>query len=128
MALFAPLIVGLPIGYFTWAKVFDIVDNYAYKITHSNANQANKEDQDLQLKKPPNSSAAAMIGMVASIGILGKLSFTPNTRHRLFFAKAPVNSNIRTETLKLGMELLIRSGIVFYGGAAGGAIAGRIAS
>lgn len=27
MALFVPLIVGLPIGYFTWAKVFDFADN-----------------------------------------------------------------------------------------------------
>jgi seryl-tRNA(Sec) selenium transferase len=39
-----------------------------------------------------------------------------------------VNSNIRIETLKMGIELLIRSGIVFYGGATGGAIAGRVFS
>lgn len=33
MALFVPVIVGLPIGYFTWAKVFDTVDNSVYQIT-----------------------------------------------------------------------------------------------
>lgn len=27
MALFVPVIIGLPIGYFTWAKVFDTVDD-----------------------------------------------------------------------------------------------------
>lgn len=59
------------------------------------------------------------------MGVLGKLTFTPQTRHRLFFAKAPPNSNIRVETLKMGIELLVRSGIVFYGGAIGGAVAGR---
>lgn len=34
MALFVPVIIGLPIGYFTWAKVFDTVDNSVYQITH----------------------------------------------------------------------------------------------
>lgn len=65
------------------------------------------------------------MGTIGSIGILSKLTFQANTRHRLFFAKAPANSNIRIETLKMGIELLVRSGIVFYGGAVGGAIAGR---
>lgn len=27
MALFVPVIIGLPIGYFTWATVFDTVDS-----------------------------------------------------------------------------------------------------
>lgn len=81
---------------------------------------------ETQLVKKPNSPVAATVGTVASIGLLGKYAFTPQTRHRLFFAKAPANSNIRVETLKLGIELLLRSGIVFYGGALGGATAGRI--
>ncbi|KAI7905774.1 uncharacterized protein BX663DRAFT_500855 [Cokeromyces recurvatus] len=124
MALFAPLIISIPIGYFTWTKVFDIVDNGVYQITQSNAFDEVKQ----QLKKPPISFAAATIGTVTSIGVLGKLAFTANTRHRLFFAKAPANSNIRIETLKLGIELLIRSSIVFYGSAIGGAVTGRIIS
>ena len=76
--------------------------------------------------KGPNSSLAATAGTIVSAGILGKLTFTPHTRHRLFFAKAPPGSNIRIETLKMGMELLLRSGLVFYGAASGGAIAGRV--
>lgn len=27
MALFVPVIIGVPIGYFTWAKVFNLVDD-----------------------------------------------------------------------------------------------------
>lgn len=65
------------------------------------------------------------MGTIASVGVLSKISFPAHTRHRLFFANAPANSNIRVETLKLGIELLVRTGIVFYGGAVGGAIAGR---
>lgn len=80
------------------------------------------------LVKPPNSKVAAGLGALASVGLLSKLTFTPQTRHRLFFAQAPPNSNIRIVTLKLGVELLVRSGVVFYGGASGGAIAGRLAA
>lgn len=83
---------------------------------------------DQVLQKPPISASAATVGTLATVGVLGKFMFTPATRHRLFFAKAPANSNIRAVTLKLGIELLIRSGIVFYGGATGGAIAGRLAA
>lgn len=85
-------------------------------------------DDTLQSTKPPNSSTAAIGGTIVSVALLGKMTFTPQTRHRLFFAKAPPNSNIRVETLKMGIELLVRSGIVFYGGATGGAIAGRLAA
>lgn len=67
------------------------------------------------------------MGTIATVGVLGKLMFTPKVRHRLFFAKAPPNSNIRVVTLKLGIELLFRTGVVFYGGAMGGAVAGRLA-
>lgn len=80
------------------------------------------------LEKGPNSSIAATIGTIGSVGILSKLMFTPQTRHRLFFARAPANSNIRIETLKMGIELLVRTGVVFYGGAVGGATAGRVMS
>ncbi|CAO3608900.1 unnamed protein product [Mucor hiemalis] len=121
MALFVPVIIGLPIGYFTWAKVFDSADNATFRALIGNNS---KED----ILKGPNSSIAATAGAVVSVGVLGKLTFTPQTRHRLFFAKAPPNSNIRVETLKMGIELLIRSGIVFYGGAVGGAVAGRVFS
>lgn len=61
------------------------------------------------------------------MGVLGKMTFRPDTRHRLFFAKAPANTDIRIVTLKLAMELIARCGVVFYGGAAGGAISGRLA-
>ena len=61
------------------------------------------------------------------MGILGKVTFRPDTRHRLFFAKAPANADIRIVTLKLALELVARCGVVFYGGAAGGAISGRLA-
>lgn len=153
MALFVPVIIGLPIGYFTWAKVFDTVDNSVYQITqkkepstisttpHSgtwDSCHAIKPTQKVSidggitdnksLVKPPNSKVAAGLGALVSVGLLSKVTFTPQTRHRLFFAQAPPNSNIRIVTLKLGIELLVRSGIVFYGGASGGAIAGRLAA
>lgn len=151
MALFVPVIIGLPIGYFTWAKVFDTVDNSVYRITQkpsTTSNQGIKIHYDLRhvhqsthvyvyipldsssiiSTKPPNSKVAAGLGALVSVGLLSKVTFTPQTRHRLFFAKAPPNSNIRIETLKMGIELLIRSGIVFYGGASGGAVAGRLAA
>lgn len=120
MALFVPVIIGLPIGYFTWAKVFDSADNATFHVLNGSDSKGGAE-----LIKGPNSSIAAAAGTIASVGVLGKLTFTPQTRHRLFFAKAPPNSNIRVETLKMGIELLVRSGIVFYGGAIGGAVAGR---
>ncbi|KAI8646440.1 hypothetical protein BD408DRAFT_449717 [Parasitella parasitica] len=115
MALFVPVIVGLPIGYFTWAKVFDSVDSGYTLDGNSNISA-----------KPPNSKIAGSLGTLVSVGLLSKATFTPRTRHRLFFAKAPPNSNIRIITLKMGINLLIRSGIVFYGGASGGAVAGRL--
>jgi hypothetical protein len=142
MALFVPVIIGLPIGYFTWATVFNSVDNCIYKITNKNNDDKGKItlllflieivkliellDATLQLTKPANSSIGAIGGTMVSMGVLGKLAFTSQVRHRLFFAKAPPNSNIRIETLKMGIELLVRSGVVFYGGATGGAIAGRL--
>lgn len=76
---------------------------------------------------PPRSGWAATAGTLVSMGVLGKLTFQPDTRHRLFFAKAPANTDIRIVTLKLAMELIARCGVVFYGGAAGGAISGRLA-
>ncbi|KAI7893114.1 uncharacterized protein EV154DRAFT_502503 [Mucor mucedo] len=112
MALFVPVIIGLPIGYFTWAKVFDTADRQISQV--------------LKKQEEPNSTIAATVGTIGTVGVLSKLSFPAHTRHRLFFANAPANSNIRVETLKLGIELLVRTGIVFYGGAVGGAIAGRV--
>lgn len=38
MALFVPVIIGLPIGYFTWAKVFDIVDDCVSQALSGNNN------------------------------------------------------------------------------------------
>ncbi|KAG2190591.1 hypothetical protein INT46_006509 [Mucor plumbeus] len=137
MALFVPVIIGLPIGYFTWAKVFDTVDNSVYQITQKSSTTSNQahvyvyiplDSSSIISTKPPNSKVAAGLGALISVGLLSKVTFTPQTRHRLFFAKAPPNSNIRIETLKMGVELLIRSGIVFYGGASGGAVTGRLAA
>lgn len=71
---------------------------------------------------------AAAAGSLVSFAALSKVTFNKETRHRLFFAKAPPNTNIRMATLKMGIELLIRSGIVFYGAAVGGAVAGRLAA
>lgn len=76
---------------------------------------------------PSRSGWAATAGTLVSMGVLGKMTFRPDTRHRLFFAKAPANTDIRIVTLKLAMELIARCGVVFYGGAAGGAISGRLA-
>ncbi|KAI8969937.1 hypothetical protein BDF20DRAFT_826411 [Mycotypha africana] len=113
MALFLPILLGAPIGYFTWSKVFDAVDDRVYRITQSaNSNNA--------------APIFALGCSLLSAGLLGKLTFPQATRHRLFFAKAPANSNIRIVTLKLGFELLARAGIVFYGAATGGAIGGRL--
>jgi hypothetical protein len=42
MALFVPVIIGLPIGYFTWAKVFDTVDNSVYQITQKSSTTSNQ--------------------------------------------------------------------------------------
>ncbi|KAK4519693.1 secretory subunit [Mucor velutinosus] len=134
MALFVPVIIGLPIGYFTWAKVFDTVDNSVYQIASKKQSTISSSHSDgsiadsAALAKPPNSKLAAGLGALVSVGLLSKVTFTPQTRHRLFFAQAPPNSNIRIVTLKLGIELLVRSGVVFYGGASGGAIAGRLAA
>ncbi|KAG2204778.1 hypothetical protein INT47_004053 [Mucor saturninus] len=113
MALFVPVIIGLPIGYFTWAKVFDTADGQISQVLKKQVEES-------------NSTLAATVGTIGTVGVLSKLSFPAHTRHRLFFANAPANSNIRVETLKLGIELLVRTGIVFYGGAVGGAIAGRV--
>ncbi|KAI8973902.1 hypothetical protein BDB01DRAFT_808044 [Pilobolus umbonatus] len=115
MALFAPLIVGLPIGYFTWSKVFQSVDNTVFDITHPNVQEHR-----------PISVMGSIGGTVTSMMILSKLTFRPATRQRLFFGKLPPNANIRIETLKMGIELLFRAGVVFYGGAIGGAITGRM--
>ncbi|KAI9261130.1 hypothetical protein BY458DRAFT_540955 [Sporodiniella umbellata] len=114
MALFAPLLIGAPIGYFTWIKVFDYANQ---KISASVPNEE---------KGTFSSNLGALVGIAGSAGTLSKAMFTPQTRHRLFFAKSPANSNIRVETLKLGMELLFRTGVVFYGSAIGGAVGGGL--
>ncbi|KAI7867834.1 hypothetical protein BDF14DRAFT_1725780 [Spinellus fusiger] len=114
MAVVLPFIlIGAPVGYFTWTGVFDYVDH-----------------QVLQLKSEvigqPTSGLAASIGTLVSGGVLAKTMFSPTTRYRLFFATPPPHTNIRVATLKMGLEFLMRSGAVFYGGAAGGAISGRV--
>ncbi|CAO3619910.1 unnamed protein product [Mucor fragilis] len=90
MALFVPVIIGLPIGYFTWAKVFDTVDNSVYQITHkkqpSTVSDGSITDSTA-LVKSPNSKVAAGLGALVSVGLLSKLTFTPQTRHRLFSLK-----------------------------------------
>ncbi|KAI9319197.1 hypothetical protein BX666DRAFT_1854701 [Dichotomocladium elegans] len=130
MAVFLPaILIGAPIGYFTWATVFNGVDYQAAKICHGNpppSDQGNAVEQLVQYY-PPRSGLAATVGSVASLGVLGKVAFGPDTRHRLFFAKAPANADIRVVTLKLAAELFARCGFVFYGAAAGGATAGRLA-
>ncbi|KAI8372789.1 uncharacterized protein BYT42DRAFT_500587 [Radiomyces spectabilis] len=120
MAAVLPVIlIGAPIGYFTWTAVYNGVDRQVAKL------YPNSSDADVLPAAP---MWAATTGSLVSFGVLAKASFPPPTRHRLFFAKAPPNANIRIETLKMATELLIRSGIVFYGAAAGGALAGRVAA
>lgn len=75
---------------------------------------------------PLAGSIAVPAGMFSMIK-LSKVMFSQETRHRLFFAKPPPNTNIRVATLKMGLELLARCGAVFYGTAAGAAVAGRLA-
>ncbi|KAG0170440.1 hypothetical protein DFQ30_002512 [Apophysomyces sp. BC1015] len=118
MAAVLPVIlIGTPIGYFTWTKVFDSVDHVVTRVCH---------EQDSS--EPPRSTLAAAAGSVISLAALSKVTFSKNTRHRLFFAKPPPNTNIRTATLKMALELLFRSGVVFYGSAAGGAVSTNIAT
>ncbi|CAO3593986.1 unnamed protein product [Absidia cylindrospora] len=100
MAFAIPVLIGAPIGYFTWSLVCKHVDYQVAKLCY--------DDNIPSTQK-------------------GKTMFPATTRYRLFFAKAPPHANIRIETLKLGMELLVRSGIVFYGTAVGGAVTGRLA-
>ena len=45
--------------------------------------------------------------------------FGKNTRHRLFFARAPPGADIRCVTFKMAGELLLRCGAIVYGAAAG---------
>ncbi|CDH58289.1 predicted protein [Lichtheimia corymbifera JMRC:FSU:9682] len=131
MAVFLPaFLIGAPIGYFTFSKVFNGVDYEAAKLCQGPPPQNLKDRSTSELLReyyPPRSGWAATAGTLVSMGVLGKLTFQPDTRHRLFFAKAPANADIRIVTLKLAMELIARCGVVFYGGAAGGAISGRLA-
>lgn len=43
MALFVPVIIGLPIGYFTWAKVFDSADNATFRVLNGNDSKEGTE-------------------------------------------------------------------------------------
>ncbi|KAI8339138.1 hypothetical protein BC941DRAFT_451427 [Chlamydoabsidia padenii] len=132
MAFAIPVIVGAPIGYLTWSLVCKHVDYQVAKLCYNDFPTTQKDGSTLtitqQLERYPSRSlAASTVGSVASFGLLSKTMFPAQTRHRLFFAKAPPHANIRIETLKLGLELLVRSGVVFYGTAVGGAITGRLA-
>ncbi|KAL1934800.1 hypothetical protein VTP01DRAFT_6982 [Rhizomucor pusillus] len=131
MAVFLPVVlVGAPVGYFSWTTVFNGVDYQVAKISEGPV----KDDQGKSISEllhqdyRPRSGMAAAAGSLVSFAALSKVTFNKETRHRLFFAKAPPNTNIRMATLKMGIELLIRSGIVFYGAAVGGAVAGRLAA
>ncbi|KAI8076825.1 uncharacterized protein BX664DRAFT_344048 [Halteromyces radiatus] len=130
MAFAIPVIVGAPIGYFTWSLVCQHVDYQVAKLCYSN--MPTQKDADMTISQqlehyPTRSLTASMAGSVISFGVLGKTMFPERTRHRLFFAKAPPQANLRIETLKLGIELLARCGVVFYGTAVVGAITGRLA-
>ncbi|KAI7875563.1 hypothetical protein K492DRAFT_168015 [Lichtheimia hyalospora FSU 10163] len=131
MAVFLPaFLIGAPIGYFTFSKVFNGVDYETAKLCQGPPPQSLKDRSTAELLGeyyPPHSGWAATAGTLASMAVLGKVTFRPDTRHRLFFAKAPANTDIRIVTLKLALELVARCGVVFYGGAAGGAISGRLA-
>ncbi|KAI7850475.1 hypothetical protein BDC45DRAFT_446971 [Circinella umbellata] len=113
MAIFLPVfLVGAPIGYFTWSKVFNEADYQAAKICHGTK-------ELLRECYPPRSGFASTIGTIASFGILARAMFGKNTRHRLFFARAPPGADIRWVTFKMAGELLLRCGAIVYGAAAG---------
>ncbi|CAO3645200.1 unnamed protein product [Cunninghamella blakesleeana] len=129
MAFAIPVIVGVPIGYFTWSLVSKYTDYQVIKACYEdNQQDINSLTISQKLEEyPPRSFIATTAGSVVSFGILSKAMFPSPTRHRLFFAKASPNTNMRIETVKIGLELLLRSGIVFYGTAVSGAATGRLA-
>ncbi|CAO3623719.1 unnamed protein product [Cunninghamella echinulata] len=129
MAFAIPVLVGAPIGYFTWSLVCKYTDYQVINAFYNDGNQRDTTSLSISQKLeeyPPRSFIASTIGSVVSFTGLSKVIFPPPTRHCLFFAKAPPNTNIRMETVKMGLELLLRSGVVFYGTAVGGAITGRL--
>ncbi|KAI9494559.1 hypothetical protein BDB00DRAFT_818550 [Zychaea mexicana] len=130
MAIFLPVVlVGAPIGYFTWSKVFNEADYQAAKICHGQVKSMEEKSTSELLREsyPPRSGFAGTVGTIGSFGILGKTMFGKSTRHRLFFARAPPGADIRWVTFKMAGEILLRCGAVVYGAAAGGALAGRLA-
>ncbi|KAI9246254.1 hypothetical protein BDA99DRAFT_543348 [Phascolomyces articulosus] len=130
MAIFLPVfLVGAPIGYFTWSKVFNEADYQAAKICHGTITSSEEKSTSELLREyyPPRSGFASTVGTIGSFGILARTMFGKNTRHRLFFARAPVGADIRWVTIKMAGELLLRCGAIVYGAAAGGAFAGRLA-
>ncbi|KAJ2961431.1 hypothetical protein NQZ79_g3301 [Umbelopsis isabellina] len=116
MAVFLPLLVigGAPVCYATY-KVFETVDK---ETTHLLA--SNEKEQ-----AGPTSIFTAAAVSTASIGILSKYTFTPQTRHRLFFAKVAPSADLRVASIKVAGELLARLTIVLCGAAAAGSASGR---
>ncbi|KAI8139752.1 hypothetical protein BJV82DRAFT_672419 [Fennellomyces sp. T-0311] len=151
MAIFLPVVlVGAPIGYFTWSTVFNEADYQAAKICHGDVSTSQQKSkindpnydlfifwlnsffsagvrQLLREDYPARSGFAATVGTVGSFGLLSRSMFGKNTRHRLFFAHAPPGADIRWVTAKMAGELLLRCGVIVYGAAVGGAVAGRLA-
>ncbi|ORX46063.1 hypothetical protein DM01DRAFT_1339703 [Hesseltinella vesiculosa] len=129
MAFAIPVIVGVPIGYLTWSLVSKHVDYQVAKSCYGDCTLGNPTlsiSQRLE-QYPPRSMTVSTLGSAVSLVILGKAMFPADTRHRLFFAKAAQGTNLRVATVKMGIEVLARCGVVFYGAAAAGATAGRLA-
>ncbi|KAG2174415.1 hypothetical protein INT43_004438 [Umbelopsis isabellina] len=116
MAVFLPLLVigGAPVCYATY-KVFETVDQETAHLLASN----DKE-------QGPTSFFTAAAVSTASIGIMSKYTFTPQTRHRLFFAKVAPSADLRVASIKVAGELLARLTIVLCGAAAAGSASGRV--
>ncbi|KAL0076022.1 hypothetical protein J3Q64DRAFT_1680725 [Phycomyces blakesleeanus] len=119
MAVVLPFIlVGAPIGYFTWTGVFETVDRQVSQLI-------SPQTPDSSVTSP--SGVGAVCGVLGSSVVLTKVLLGSSTRHRLFFGPPPPNTSLRMATLYKGFEFLLRSAGIFYGAAAVGATTGRLA-
>ncbi|KAI9284104.1 hypothetical protein BC943DRAFT_326345 [Umbelopsis sp. AD052] len=119
MAVFLPLLVigGAPVCYATY-KVFDTVDRETTRLMAPQGTES----------APSTSYLTATAVSTVTAGVFSKYAFTPQTRHRLFFAKVAPTSDLRIASLKVAGELLGRISLVLCGAAAAGAASGRAAS
>jgi hypothetical protein len=76
----------------------------------------------------PTSYVTTIAVSAVSVGVFSKYTFTPQTRHRLFFAKVAPSADLRIASIKVAGELLVRISLVLCGAAAAGSASGRAVS